>query len=70
MANDDLSAPDDDGVCEVIDLYILLASWVIPALRKFYVPLDESPSDYPSLSARLYVWLRYFPVSAQGTTTS
>ena len=35
MANDDLSAPDDDGVCEVIDLYILLASWVIPALRKF-----------------------------------
>lgn len=70
MANDDLSAPDDDGVCEVIDLYILLASWVIPALRKFYVPLDESPSDYPSLSARLYVWLRHFSVSAQGAATS
>ncbi|KAI0093537.1 hypothetical protein BDY19DRAFT_917465 [Irpex rosettiformis] len=31
------STPDDDGVCELIDLYILLASWVIPALLLAYM---------------------------------
>ncbi|KAI0810915.1 hypothetical protein BC629DRAFT_1477351 [Irpex lacteus] len=29
--------PDDDGVCELINLYVLLASWVIPALLLAYV---------------------------------
>ncbi len=31
------SAPDDNGVCRLLNMYILLGSWVIPALRKFRI---------------------------------
>jgi hypothetical protein len=34
LSNGDIQAPDDRGVCQLLNVYIIMSSWVPPLLRE------------------------------------